>query len=265
LEGQGWICHEDPSRAVYAIAAMGRFGAAFAAGPRLALPVVPDVTLPAVMPSEVEAKRLLAAAGIASVPEQGCGSAEEAVAAAERLGFPVVMKILSPDILHKSEIGGVLLDVRDAASVREGYAMLITRAQEDAPKARLLGALVARQMTGGMECILGVHRDPVFGPVAMFGLGGVFVEVLRDVVFRRCPFGVDVAEEMIGSIRGAPLLLGARGRARADVGALAGMLARLSVFAAQAGERLRSVDLNPVFAMPEGQGAFAADAVVEVG
>jgi hypothetical protein len=90
------------------------------------------------------------------------------------------------------------------------------------------------------------------------------VEVLRDVVFRRCPFGVDVAEEMIRSIRGAPLLLGARRRPKADIGALAEMLARLSVFAAQAGRRLRSVDLNPVFAMPEGQGAFAADAVVEV-
>lgn len=265
LEGQGWICHEDPSRAVYAIAAMSKFGGAFAAGPRLSPPVVADVTLPAVMPSEVEAKRLLASAGIASVPEQGCASAEEATAAAERLGFPVVMKVLSPDILHKSEIGGVLLGVRDAASVREGYATLMARAQQEVPDARLEGVLVAKQMTGGVECILGVQRDPVFGPVAMFGLGGVFVEVLRDVVFRRCPFGVDVAEEMIRSIRAAPLLLGARGRMRADVGALAEMLARLSVFAMKAGERLQSVDLNPVFAMPEGQGAFAADAVVEVG
>jgi acyl-CoA synthetase (NDP forming) len=115
-----------------------------------------------------------------------------------------------------------------------------------------------------VECILGVHRDPVFGPVAMFGLGGIFVEVLKDVSFRRCPFGEEVAEGMIRSIRGAPLLQGARGRPPADIKALARMLSRLSVFAHQAGPRLSGIDLNPVFAMPEGQGAFAADAVIDI-
>lgn len=112
---------------------------------------------------------------------------------------------------------------------------------------------------------MGIHRDPVFGPVAMFGLGGIFVEILKDVVFRRCPFGVDVAEQMIRSIKGAPLLLGARGRPPTDIAALAATLSRLSVFAHQAGERLQGIDLNPVFAMPEGQGAFAVDAVIELG
>ncbi len=175
------------------------------------------------------------------------------------------MKILSPDILHKSEIGGVLLDVSDAAGVRDGFATLLDRAKRAAPAARIEGVLVAKQLKGGVECILGIHRDPVFGPIAMFGLGGIFVEVLKDVVFRRCPFGEDVAEQMIRSIRGAPLLLGARGRKPADVKALSQMLARLSVFADQAGPRLASIDLNPVFAMPEGEGAFAADAVVEIG
>jgi acyl-CoA synthetase (NDP forming) len=115
-----------------------------------------------------------------------------------------------------------------------------------------------------VECILGIHRDPVFGPIAMFGLGGVFVEVMKDVVFRRCPFGADVAAQMIHAIKGAPLLMGARGRPKADINALAHMLSRLSVFAHAAGPRLVSIDLNPVFAMPEGQGAFAADAVLEV-
>ena len=98
----------------------------------------------------------------------------------------------------------------------------------------------------------------------MFGLGGVFVEILRDVAFHRCPFGGDVAERMIRSIRGAPLLLGARGRKQADIGALARMLAKLSVFAHRADPALRSVDLNPVFALPAGEGAFAADAVIEI-
>jgi acetate---CoA ligase (ADP-forming) len=264
LEADGWICHEDPTRAVHAIAAMGRYGAAFAAPPPAAPPTVAPVTLPAATPTEAEAKRLLARAGITAVPEQACADAAAAVAAAEGFGFPVVMKILSPDILHKSEIGGVLLDVADAGAVRDGFATLMQRAKAAAPAARIEGVLVAKQLEGGVECILGIHRDPVFGPMAMFGLGGIFVEVLKDVVFRRCPFGADEAERMIRSIRGAPLLLGARGRKPADVKALADMLARLSVFAHQAGPRLASVDLNPVFAMPEGEGAFAADAVVEI-
>jgi len=264
LEEQGWICHEDPSRAVVSIAAMGRFGAAFAAGPTAPVPTVPPLALPATTPTEAEAKLLLRKAGIRSVPEQACATEGEALRAAERLGYPVVLKILSPDILHKSEMGGVLLDVADAAAVRDGFSLLTARARQAAPAARIEGVLVAKQMRGGVECILGIHRDPVFGPMAMFGLGGVFVEVLRDVVFRRCPFGADVAEAMIRSVRGTPLLLGARGRKPADVPALAEMLARLSVFAAQAGDRLQAVDLNPVFAMPEGEGAFAADAVIDV-
>ncbi|HEY8290001.1 MAG TPA: acetate--CoA ligase family protein [Acetobacteraceae bacterium] len=264
LEADGWVVHEDPTRAVTAIDAMGRFGAAFAAGAGAAPPSVPPVTLPAKTPTEAEAKRLLAGAGIASAPEEACATVDAAVAAAERFGFPVVMKILSPDILHKSEIGGVLLDVADAAAVRDGFALLLKRAAEAAPKARIEGVLVAKQLKGGVECILGIHRDPVFGPIAMFGLGGIFVEVLKDVVFRRCPFGVDTAEQMIRSIKGAPLLLGARGRKKADVKALAATLARLSAFAAAAGDRLASIDLNPVFAMPEGEGAFAADAVIEI-
>lgn len=269
LEADGWVVHEDPTRAVVAIDAMGRFGAAFAAGPADAAPsapapTLPMVTLPAVTPSEAEAKQLLAQAGIVSAPEAACATADAAVAAAERFGFPVVMKILSPDILHKSEIGGVLLDIGDTAAVRAGFDLLLQRARTAAPAARIDGVLVAKQLKGGVECILGIHRDPVFGPMAMFGLGGIFVEVLKDVVFRRCPFGPETAEAMIRSIKGAPLLLGARGRKPADVKALAEMLSRLSAFAAAAGDRLLSIDLNPVFAMPEGEGAFAVDAVIEV-
>jgi len=264
LEADGWVVHEDPTRAVVAIDAMGRFGAAFAEPAPAPAPVVAPVTLPAATPTEAEAKRLLAETGIASAPEAACTTADEAVAEAQRFGFPVVLKILSPDILHKSEIGGVMLDVGDADAVRSGFDLVLQRASAAAQAARIEGVLVAKQLKGGVECILGIHRDPVFGPMAMFGLGGIFVEVLKDVVFRRCPFGADVAETMIRSIKGAPLLLGARGRPRADVKALAEMLSRLSAFAVAAGDRLQSIDLNPVFAMPEGQGAFAADAVIEV-
>jgi acyl-CoA synthetase (NDP forming) len=264
LEADGWVVHEDPTRAVTAIEAMGRYGAAFVARPADPAPTIPAVTLPAATPTEAEAKRLLATAGIPSAPEAACATAKEAAAAAERFGFPVVMKILSPDIIHKSEIGGVLLDISDAGAVRSGFELLLQRAKAAAPDARIEGVLVAKQLKGGVECILGIHRDPVFGPMAMFGLGGIFVEILKDVVFHRCPFGPETAESMIRSIKGAPLLLGARGRKPADVKALAQMLSRLSAFAVASGDKLQSIDLNPVFAMPEGEGAFAVDAVIEV-
>jgi acyl-CoA synthetase (NDP forming) len=263
-EADGFLVFEDPSRAVVAIDAMGRFGQAFDRPVGLPPPSIGPVVLPSQPIHEAAAKTLLVKAGISAVPERVCASAAEAIAAAEAFGYPVVLKILSPDIVHKSEIGGVLLGLHDADAVAAGFAELLARARHAAPDARIEGALVARQMQGGVECILGIHRDPVFGPVAMFGLGGIFVEIMRDVVFRRCPFGVDVAERMIRQVRGAPLLLGARGRPPADVPALANMLARLSVFAVQAGPRLRSIDLNPVFAMPAGQGAFAADAVIDL-
>ncbi|MFA4912770.1 MAG: acetate--CoA ligase family protein [Burkholderiaceae bacterium] len=263
-EADGFSIFEDPSRAVSAISAMGRFGKSFAQQPGLPAPDVPAIELPPSTPSEAQAKQILARAGIASAPEHVCTSVEEAVAGAQALGYPVVMKILSPDILHKSEIGGVLLGVQSEAAVREGFDTLMARARAAAPDARIEGVLVAKQLSGGVECILGIHRDPVFGPVAMFGLGGIFVEILKDVTFRRCPFGVDVAEAMIRSVRGAPLLLGARGRAPVDIDALALMLSRLSALAVAAGPRLQSIDLNPVFAMPEGQGAYAVDAVIEI-
>lgn len=263
-ESDGFIVFEDPSRAVVAIEAMGQFGRAFAKQSGLPAPKLTPITLPSHNPSEAQAKQLLAHAGIASAPEEVCVETEAAVIAAKKIGFPVVMKIVSSDILHKSEIGGVLLNINDEAGVREGFALLIQRGKTAAPHARLNGVLVAKQLNGGVECILGIHQDPVFGPVAMFGLGGIFVEILQDVVLHRCPFGPDVAEKMIRSIKGAPLLLGARRRPVADIKALAEMLSQLSAFAIAAGPRLQSIDLNPVLAMPQGQGAYAVDAVIEV-
>ena len=263
-ESDGFIVFEDPSRAVVAIEAMGQFGRAFAKQSGLPAPKLTPITLPSHNPSEAQAKQLLAHAGIASAPEEVCVETEAAVIAAKKIGFPVVMKIVSSDILHKSEIGGVLLNINDEAGVREGFALLIQRGTTAAPHARLDGVLVAKQLNGGVECILGIHQDPVFGPVAMFGLGGIFVEILQDVVLHRCPFGPDVAEKMIRSIKGAPLLLGARRRPVADIKALAEMLSQLSAFAIAAGPRLQSIDLNPVLAMPQGQGAYAVDAVIEV-
>ncbi len=263
-EADGYLVFEDPTRATVALHAMGRFGASFARVVQASPDPVPAFSLPKATPSEADAKVLLGRVGIASAPERACATVENALSAAGAFGFPVVMKVLSPDIAHKSEIGGVLLDVTSEDAVRAGFATLLERARVALPSARIEGVLVARQLRGGVECIMGIVQDPVFGPMAMFGLGGIFVEVLKDVVFRRCPFGVDEAARMIRSIKAAPLLTGARGRPRADIPALAAMLSRLSVFAHQAGPRLEAVDLNPVLAMPEGQGAFAADAVIEI-
>jgi acyl-CoA synthetase (NDP forming) len=264
-EADGWLCFEDPSRAVNAVGAMFRFGAAFARGGRPAAAVpLPAVTLPPATPTEAVAKAMLAEAGVPAVPEAACADAEAAVAAAGRIGFPVVLKILSPDILHKSEIGGVLLDVADAAAVREGYAMLMQRAAQHAPGARIEGVLVAKQIKGAVEMALGIVRDPVFGPVAMVGLGGVFIEILKDVCLHRCPVDPAQAERMIRSLKGFPLLDRARGRPKADVAALARALSALSAFAVAAGPRLAAIDVNPMLVLPEGQGCYAADAVIEL-
>ena len=262
-DAAGLVVLEDAVRATHAIAAMGRLGEGFARPCEAVQSDAPALALPPGPWSEAQAKQLLAGHGLAMAPEQACGDADAAVCAARELGWPVVLKILSPDIAHKTEIGGVLLGVNSEAAVREGFALLCQRAAQHAPGARIDGVLVARQMQGGTECIMGVQRDPVFGPVALFGLGGIFVEALRDVVLRRCPFDEAEAERMIRSIRAAGVLIGLRGRPPADVPALARMLSRLSVFAHRAGDTLQSIDLNPVLALSEGQGAFALDALVQ--
>jgi acetate---CoA ligase (ADP-forming) len=263
-EDDGFIVFEDPSRAVAAIAAMGRYGEAFAASDKQAPPQSPPVALPEQSPSEAVAKTILSAAGISVVPETLCTTPDHAVTAANAIHGPVVLKIVSPDILHKTEMGGVLLNTEGEAAIRAGFHTLMERARQFNPLARIEGVLVAKQMSGGIECLLGIHQDPVFGPMAVFGMGGIYVEILDDVVLHRCPFGEDVALQMIHRIKGAPLLLGARGKPKADVNALARMLARLSALAVAAGPRLQSIDLNPVFVMPQGQGegAYAADAVM---
>lgn len=261
-EEDGFTIFEDPSRAVAAIAAMGHYGKAFANRAKQPLPTLPSVDLPTHTPSEAQAKVLLAQAGIAVVPETVCTTADAAVAAAHALNEPVVMKIVSADIMHKTEIGGVLLNVSGEQSVRSGFDTLLERAKQHAPQAKIDGVLVAKQITDGVQCLLGIQQDPVFGPMAVFGLGGIFVEILDDVMLHRCPFDAHTAIQMIQGIRAAPLLLGARGQPKTDINALASMLSRLSAFAIAAGPRLQSIDLNPVFVLPEGQGAYAADAVI---
>ena len=257
----GFLVYEDPARAVAAIAAMGRLGAAFAA-PLPAPPAITPLPAPARTPNEHEAKAILGRAGITLAREVLVTSREEAEAAARQIGLPVVMKIVSPDIVHKTEIGGVLTDISTADAAATGFDTLMHRARTARPGARLDGVLVAQKVTGGVECLMGVTRDPVFGPVAAFGLGGIHVEVLRDVVLWRCPFDAARAEALIRSIRAFALLNGVRGQPGVDIGALAQMLSRLSHLAVALGPTLRAIDINPVIATPAG--AWAVDAVIEI-
>ncbi len=261
-EKLGYPVFEDPSLAVRALAALTRFGEAFGRGAGRAPPAPPAGMLPApaAPAGEREALAVLASAGIPVVRASLAATPDEAVAAAAALGGPCALKIASPDILHKTEIGGVLLNVEGGAAVADGARTLLRRAAERAPEARIDGVLVSGMVAGGVETVLGAVCDPVFGPAVMFGLGGVFVEALEDVSFRLAPFGVDEAHRMIGEIRGRAVLDGVRGAPPADLDALAGALARLSVFAAANAGRIESVDINPFIALPEG--GAAADALI---
>jgi acyl-CoA synthetase (NDP forming) len=264
LDAAGVLTYVDPSRAVRAIAALAQFATAQASRSSAAASAVAPaaVALPSGPISEVAAFACLVAAGIPVVPHRLAADVQGALEAAAAIGYPVVAKIVSPDILHKTEIQGVALDLRDRAAVTEAAPRLLQRAAEARPDARLDGVLIAPMVKGGVECILGVQRDPVFGPMVMFGLGGVMVEALRDVSFRLAPFDTAEAHCMIDEIKARPVLDGWRGRPPADLDALAAALVALSQFAASAGDRLESVDLNPFVVMPRGEGAMALDAVL---
>jgi acyl-CoA synthetase (NDP forming) len=262
-EAAGYPVFDDPSRAIAAIAALVRFGRSFAKAPEAPQAAGPTIALPeSGVLGEHESKRILAAAGIPVVEERLAADGAEAVAAFAAFGRPVALKIASPDIAHKTEMGGVLLGLADAAAVTQGFDELIGRARRHRPEARLDGVLVAPMREGGVETIIGVQRDPVFGPVVMFGLGGVFVEVLQDVTFRLAPFDDSEARAMIREIRGAALLDGVRGVAPADIAALAVALARVSQFAAAHADAIESIDINPFLVLPKGQGAVALDALI---
>jgi acetate---CoA ligase (ADP-forming) len=249
---------EDPWRAVESIAAATR-AAERLNRPPLSIPPVPTnlPPLPQGRIAEHEAKQILAEAGIPVLEEVLATNASQAQAAAARLGEKLVLKIVSPDIPHKTEMGGVMLNVPGKA-----YDGLVQRVQARAPRAKIDGVLISPMASGGVEMILGVQNDPVFGPVVMLGLGGIFVEVLRDVTFRIAPFGIEEAQRMIGELRGRAMLEGARGQPPCDVDALAQALSKLSVFAAAKRAEFTSIDVNPLLVRERGKGAAALDALI---
>ena len=256
----GFLIFEDPTRAIAAVASLSKLAQGFAK-PRASPSSVGARAqpLPAGPINEADAKRLLGAAGIPFAEERIARSPADAVAAATAIGFPVVLKVLSRDIAHKSEAGGVVLGLRNVDAVAAGYDTMMARVAAHAPQARLDGALVARMIEGGVETVIGVKRDAVFGPVVMFGLGGVYVEVLKDVTLRLAPVDRDTAKEMIREIKGIALLTGARGRPPADLDALADALVAMSRFAA-AHPNVTSAEINPFIALPAG--GVAVDALI---
>lgn len=258
---KGFFLCEDPTEALRTAAALVHFGTRL---PLALAPATAPATTRARLPEgpldEAAARRLLAEAGVPFVAERVARSAAEAAEAATALGFPVALKVLSPDLAHKSDVGGVRLGLRDAAEVAAAYEAMLRQVREAAPQARIEGALVSPMVQGGVETVLGVHRDPVFGPVVMFGLGGVFVEVFRDVAFRLAPLTREAALAQIESIRGRALLEGARGRPPVDKGAIADALVALSRFAVAHADEVASVEINPFIALPKG--GLGVDAVI---
>jgi acyl-CoA synthetase (NDP forming) len=261
-EAEGYTILEDPARAVRAAAALIHFGMAFARGHGAPPPALPSNAkrAPEGSVGEAEARGILASAGIPMAGTHLATTADEAVAAWKSIGGPTAMKIVSPEILHKTEIGGVKLGVDSAADVAAAFDAIMAAGKTHHPGANIEGVIVSEMVSGGVETVLGVINDPVFGPAVMFGLGGVFVEVLGDVTFRLAPFGLDEAHRMINEIKGIKMLHGARGAAPADIDALADALVKLSVFADANADRISSIDVNP-FIVKE-KGAVAVDALI---
>jgi acetate---CoA ligase (ADP-forming) subunit beta len=211
--------------------------------------------------NEVESKQLLEQNGIPTSGAQMAQTADEAARIATELGFPVVLKVLSQDIAHKSDVGGVALNLAGADAVRAAFETMMRSVQAAQPSARIDGVSVQRQAAPGTEVIVGMSKDPQFGPVIMVGLGGVLVEVLRDVAFRVVPLEPRDARDMLHEIKGFPLLEGYRGAPPADLAALESLILNVSRFVEDHPE-IEELDLNPIFAYPDG--AVAVDARVIV-
>ncbi len=207
--------------------------------------------------TEIESKELLKAAKIPVVETKLATSKTEAMELAKKMGFPVVMKIVSPDVVHKSDAGGVKLNIQNATQAGKAYSEILANIKKHYPKAKIVGITVQKMAKQGIEVIIGMTKDAQFGPVIMFGLGGILVEVLKDVSFRIVPMTKRDASEMITEIKGFPILKGYRGQDPADVPYLEELIVKVSDFVDKNPE-IKELDLNPVFAYKSG--ALAVDA-----
>jgi len=211
--------------------------------------------------TEVESKQVLHDAGIPVALAVLAANAKAAVQAAEKAGFPVVMKVVSPDVAHKSDVGGVRLGLESKEDVEQAFDEIVAAVKAAQPDARIEGVAVQKMAPAGTEVIIGMSKDPQFGPVMMFGLGGVFVEVLKDVSFRIVPLEPKDARGMVREIKGFAVLQGVRGQKPADLAALESLILQVSEFI-EAHPEVEELDLNPVLAYPDG--AMAVDARIVV-
>jgi len=211
--------------------------------------------------NEVEAKTLLKEAGVSVANTTLAATREQAQSQADDAGYPVVLKVVSPDIAHKSDVGGVKLNLKDARAVGEAFDEIVANSKKAVANARIAGVAVQHMAPQGTEVIVGMTTDPQFGPVMMFGLGGIMVEVLKDVSFRLVPLAERDADQMLSEIKGRPVLEGVRGQPAADLKALRTTLLKVSEFVEKHPE-VRELDLNPVFAYADG--ALAVDARIVI-
>ena len=207
---------------------------------------------------EYETRIMLEAYGIASVPGDLAGGVEEAVEIAEKAGYPVVLKIVSEDILHKSDSGGIALNIDNSDALRVEYSKLMERIAKNEPNARIRGVMVEQMAPKGVEVIVGMRRDPTFGPMMMFGLGGTMVELLKDISFKVAPLTSEDIDEMIDSTLAGKLLKGYRGSPKADIEAVKQVIASLSQLSMDT-PAISEIEINPLIVYPEGQGAISLD------
>ena len=212
--------------------------------------------------SEAEGKGILKAYGIATPMEGIAKDLKRALDLAESIGYPVVMKVESPDIAHKTDVGGVVLDIDDPQELERSYQVMLSKVREKMPKAKINGVSIQR-MVKGREVIVGMVRDDQFGPVITFGLGGIFVEIMRDVTQGIAPLDRDDVERMVRSIRAYPMLAGARGKRPGDIPALVEVILKISQMAMEFPE-LEELEMNPVMVGDEGTGVTAVDALVTI-
>jgi acetyl coenzyme A synthetase (ADP forming)-like protein len=264
-----------PERAARALAAMARYRE-WVHRPRTEYRVFTDVQIEQARETIARAKRqgrslllepeahdVLKAYGFPVLQYRFAKSEDEALHAAREIGYPVVLKIVSPDIAHKVDVGGVKLGIHSDAELRDSYRQMLADVQRAKPSARILGVFVQEFIKGGKETILGLKRDPLFGPLLMFGLGGIYVEALRDVTFRIAPIRELGVHRMIRQIRGFKILEGFRGEPPSDIDAIAECLARLSQLATQL-EEIVELDINPLVVFERGRGARVVDARIVV-
>jgi acyl-CoA synthetase (NDP forming) len=214
--------------------------------------------------TEFESKKILKQVGISVVETKMAKTQKEAVSFSQRMGFPVALKINSPDIVHKSDSGGVKLSLNNAAEVKKAYDEILRKVKKQHPEAAVHGVSVQKMIRPGTEVIIGTSKDPQFGPVIMFGLGGILVEILKDVSFRVIPVERKDAQEMIQEIKGFPLLQGYRGKEPASIPALVEMILKISKFIEE-NPQIKELDLNPIFAYRNKAVAVDARIVLEKG